>query len=297
MHFRSLLLLLLVSFASLRAQPTVEVARAALMRGDTTAAIAVLDQHLKTQPDDVPVLLLRSVAAEKAGELAAAVYFSSRALEAQEQLNPGIKPFPTTLARHRALFGRLVAAHPTPATAAAPARPAPASSVPKQSSAPPSSMVAPGQPAAAAGALQWAVAAKASSEYRTTNYGANQATGAPNVRAYGDSGNAWAPKTENAGLEWLELSYASPVRATGARVVQNFNPGAIVQIAFIDATGAVAATWQGPDATPYPPRQIGVLEIKLPTAAPAIAKLKLTLDTQRIKGWNAIDAVAILGEP
>jgi hypothetical protein len=291
MHFRSLLLLLLlVSFASLRAQTTIEVARAALARGDTTAAIAVLDQHLKTQPDDVTALLLRSVAAEKAGELPGAIYFSGRALEAQERLNPGIKPFPTTLARHRALFDRLVAAHPAPATAPS----APRSANPPLVAAP--APTPPPSPSPATG-LQWAISAKASSEYRATNYGANQATGAPNVRAHGDSGSAWTPKTEDGGAEWIELTYATPVRATGVRVVQSFNPGAVVKIELIDAAGATSSVWTGPDATAYARGQIGVLEIKFPASAQRVAKVRLTLDTKRVPGWNAIDAVGLTGEP
>ncbi|MBL9189794.1 MAG: hypothetical protein JNK23_20095 [Opitutaceae bacterium] len=282
----------ILATAGLAAQTAPETAQAALARGDHAAAIAALDPHLRAQPDDVPALFLRSVAAERAGDLAAAVLFSGRALETQRRLQPDAKPFAPHLARHRDLFDRLVAAHPAPAsTPAAPRPTAPAPSSRAPSTGPAAS------PGAPASGLQWAVAAKASSEYRATNYGANQAVGAPNVRAYGDSGSAWAPKTENAGAEWIELTYAAPVRATGARVIQSFNPGAIVQIDFIDAAGAVAATWHGPDTATYPAGRIGVLEIKLPAPAPAVTKLKVILDTKRVRGWNAIDAVALLGEP
>ena len=69
---------------------------------------------------------------------------------------------------------------------------------------------------------EWAIQATASSTYNdaqgTASYSANQATGVPNVDRYADDGNAWAPKTEDGGIEWLDLKYPKPVHATEVRV-------------------------------------------------------------------------------
>lgn len=290
MNPRALFLAALLGAVGLAAQTTPEAAQASLARGDHAAAIAALDAHLRTHPDDVPALFLRSVAAERAGDLAGAVLFSGHALTTQRRLQPDAKPFASHLARHRELFDRLVAGHPAPAAPPRTLRSNPTPPVPTPVNGPLPA------PASTAG-LQWAVAAKASSEYRATNYGANQATGAPNVRSHGDSGSAWAPRTDDGGNEWLELTYATPVRATGVRVVQSFNPGAVTKIEVIDATGVVVATWSGPDTTIYAPKTIGSLEAIFPATAQPVAKVKLTLDTKRVPGSNAIDAVALISEP
>jgi hypothetical protein len=60
-------------------------------------------------------------------------------------------------------------------------------------------------------------------------WSANQATGVPNVENYGDNGNAWAPKTPDAGIEWLDLKYPKPVYAEEVRIRESFGPGTIPQ--------------------------------------------------------------------
>jgi len=142
---------------------------------------------------------------------------------------------------------------------------------------------------------QWAISARASSEYRATDYSASQATGEPNVRALGDSPRAWTPKNPDAGEEWLELSYAQPVRATSLRVVQSFQPGAITRIEIFDAAGAATTVWTGPDATVYAKDTIGVLETKFAATAQPVAKVKIVFDTRSVRGWNEIDAVQLVG--
>jgi hypothetical protein len=141
---------------------------------------------------------------------------------------------------------------------------------------------------------QWAVAARASSEYRATDYSAAQATGAPNVSRHGDNARAWAPKTADAGEEWLELTFAEPMRAEGVRVIQSFNPGAIIRIEVSDEAGAATTVWTGPDATVYPRGEIGVLAVTFPPTAQPVVRVKVVLDTRSVSGWNEIDAVELI---
>jgi len=61
---------------------------------------------------------------------------------------------------------------------------------------------------------QWAAAATASSQYGADPWSAMQATGPPDTLAYGDLASAWAPAQQDAGAEWLELRYDTPVIPT-----------------------------------------------------------------------------------
>lgn len=141
---------------------------------------------------------------------------------------------------------------------------------------------------------QWAASARASSEYRATDYSAGQATGAPNVSRHGDNARAWASKAADAGEEWLELTFAEPVRAQGVRVVQSFNPGAIIRIEVSAEAGAATTVWTGPDSTVYPRGEIGVLAVTFPPTAQPVARVKVVLDTKSVSGWNEIDAVELI---
>lgn len=143
-------------------------------------------------------------------------------------------------------------------------------------------------------ASQWATSALASSEYRATEYSAAQATGAPNVSIHGDNARAWASKAADAGEEWLEVAFAAPVRAEGVRVIQSFNPGAIIRIQLAAETGPFATVWNGPDPTVYPRGEIGVLSVTFAPTAQPVVRVKVVLDTKSVSGWNEIDAVELI---
>lgn len=150
---------------------------------------------------------------------------------------------------------------------------------------------------------QWATGAKASSTYAgdganaSAGYHPMRATGAPDVQRAGDASEAWASKTSDAGIEWLELSYAKPVNATELRIRQNDAPGAIVKVELFDAaSGAAHTVFQGPDATAYEPGAIAWLNIKFDKTPYKTQRVKITLATNAVPGWNEIDAVQLVGE-
>ena len=195
---------------------------------------------------------------------------------------------------------RLRAALDAPPRVAATVATPPASSTVTPSPLPPAppqtpAATAPQSPAPAR--VIWATSARASSEYRATDYGANRATGAPDVPRPADHRNAWTPKLPDAGPEWLELTYSAPVSATGIRVVQSFNPGAITAIEVFDDQGAASIVWTGPDLTRYAAGQIGVLETMFARTARPIARVRLSLDSKRVAGANSIDAVGLIPAP
>jgi hypothetical protein len=149
---------------------------------------------------------------------------------------------------------------------------------------------------------QWAVLATASSSYagETKDIGAGyhpmRATGAPDVPMYADEGRAWTAKEADAGIEWLELSYLKAVNATAVRVRQSYGPGAIAKVELFDDAGKAFTVWQGPDNTKYPPSTIAWLETKFDKTTYKTQKVRITLATNLVPGYNEIDAVQLLGE-
>jgi len=142
---------------------------------------------------------------------------------------------------------------------------------------------------------QWAIEVSASSTYNdakgTASFSANQVTGAPNVDKYGDNGSAWAPKTEDAGIEWLDLKYPKPVHATAVRVRESCGSGAVIKIELFDEQGVAHTAWAGNDPT----TDLNYLMVNIPKTPYKTARVKITLATNVIPGWNEIDAVQLVG--
>jgi hypothetical protein len=142
---------------------------------------------------------------------------------------------------------------------------------------------------------QWAKGAKASSSYNdaqgTAGYSASQASGAPNVEGYGSSNSAWSSKTADAGIEWLELEYAKAVHATGVRVRESNGAGAIIKVEVFDEQGAAHTVWTGADST----KGLNFLIVEFPKTTYTTNRVKLTLATNVVPGWSAIDAVQLVG--
>jgi len=113
-------------------------------------------------------------------------------------------------------------------------------------------------------------------------YKAQQATGAPNARGeHMDSPNAWCPAKENAGAEWLALTYEPPVTAASLRIHANYARSAVVRITTLGDDGSETELWSGDPAA------------SVRFADPVtLHRIKLHLDTAKVPGWNEIDAVA-----
>ena len=142
---------------------------------------------------------------------------------------------------------------------------------------------------------QWAIQATASSAYNdaqgAAGFSANQATGAPNVEKYGDNEAAWTAKTPDSGIEWLDLKYPKPVHATEVRVRESNASGAVIKIEFYDEQGIAHAVWQGNDPT----TELNYLMVKFPKTTFKTDRVKVTLATNVVPGWNEIDAVQLVG--
>jgi hypothetical protein len=142
---------------------------------------------------------------------------------------------------------------------------------------------------------QWAIAATASSTYQdaqgTSSWSANQATGAPNVDKYADDGHAWTTKTQDAGIEWLDLKFPRPAHADEVRVRESYGSGAVIKIEVFDEQGSAHTVWAGNDPT----TDLNYLMVKFPKTAFKTDRVKVTLATNVVPGWNEIDAVQLVG--
>jgi hypothetical protein len=141
---------------------------------------------------------------------------------------------------------------------------------------------------------QWAVTAKASSEYGDSTWNAKQATGAPNVNECGDNGLAWASKSPS-GLDWIELTYATPVIPTAINIYQSYNPSQVVEVDLIATDGTTYMAWQGSakQISTCPDLMTITFDEKQEML---VEKVVVIVDQSMLSlGWNEIDAVELVG--
>jgi hypothetical protein len=122
-------------------------------------------------------------------------------------------------------------------------------------------------------------------------WGPEQAAGAPNSEGAGDLPTAWASLQPDGGEQWLETNYAKPVEIAQVRVLENYNPGAIVRIVAILDGGTEIPLWRGEE-----PKLTAPADQKFPVRPGVVAsKVRVVLDTNKVPGWNEIDAVELIG--
>lgn len=126
---------------------------------------------------------------------------------------------------------------------------------------------------------------------RAPDWSAERAIGPPDAHATSDDPNAWASAQGDMGLQWLELGYDPPLRASAVRVFEVCVPGALASLVALDEQGSRHELWAGVDPTGAP----GVLELAFPATSFRVRALLLTLDTNRRAGWSEIDAVELVG--
>ncbi|MBL9128488.1 MAG: hypothetical protein JNL97_12615, partial [Verrucomicrobiales bacterium] len=72
------------------------------------------------------------------------------------------------------------------------------------------------------------------------------------------------------------------------------NPGAIARVELFDVAGAGRTVFQGVDTNIYARSAIGWFVVSFPTTDQPIERVRLTLDSVRVRGWNEIDAVQLV---
>ena len=135
---------------------------------------------------------------------------------------------------------------------------------------------------------QWAVRARASSQYGEMEWSAEQATGPPDTPECVDWPSAWAPSSAGTDPEWLELRYSRPVHATGVVIHETNQGGFVYQVDLIDSDGVYETVWSGEDPTPCP----GAFALTWERTDTLI--LGARIHTQA-PGFEEIDAVELIG--
>jgi hypothetical protein len=124
-------------------------------------------------------------------------------------------------------------------------------------------------------------------------WAAGHATGEPDTLGHGDIQTAWASKGPDMGEVWLELDYDEAVRPEAVRVHETYNPGAVARVESKGADGRWEVLWEG--TAPAPANQSAWFEPRL-SAGTRTRSIRLVLDTNRVAGWNEIDAVELVGD-
>jgi formylglycine-generating enzyme required for sulfatase activity len=122
-------------------------------------------------------------------------------------------------------------------------------------------------------------------------WGPEQATGAPDTKEAGDLPTAWASLEPDAGAEWLEVSFEKSVEIDEVRIRETFNPGAVCKIVAISNDKKEIVLWEGEGNPMKAPADMVVR----PVLGIKSDQIKIYFDTKRVRGWNEIDAVELVG--
>lgn len=126
------------------------------------------------------------------------------------------------------------------------------------------------------------------------SWSTQQVTGAPDTQGAGDISTAWASASQDAGTEWLLMEYARAVMPKEVHVYETYNPGALFKVSIIDDAGNELLAWEGSDPTPVGSGR-GTSRISIPLKVPT-KKVKIYLASDKVPGWNEIDAVGLLSD-
>jgi hypothetical protein len=140
---------------------------------------------------------------------------------------------------------------------------------------------------------QWASFATASTEYGDFDWSSTQATGAPDVDECGDNAKAWASQSPNT-LDWLELTYETPVVPTEINIYQSYNPSQVVEVQGIDLDGYTYTLWSGNVKTVADCPDLMTITIDLQEEI-VINKVVVIVDQSQWGSWDEIDAVELVG--
>ena len=76
------------------------------------------------------------------------------------------------------------------------------------------------------------------------------------------------------------------------RIRESFGSGAVIKVELFDEQGAAHAVWAGNDPT----TNLNYLLVKFEKSAYRTNRVKVTLATNVIPGWNEIDAAQLVGK-
>ncbi len=129
--------------------------------------------------------------------------------------------------------------------------------------------------------------------FKGKNWGTYQMTGEPDTPIGGDLGTAWASKQGNMGDVWVELDYRYSVVPSDVRIHETYNAGAVKQVLAKQPGGQWTVLWEGTAPQGKAPRWF---EPRIDMPRFRTSTIRIVLDTNRVGGWNEIDAVELIGD-
>ncbi|MEA5457409.1 OmpA family protein [Arcicella sp. LKC2W] len=137
-----------------------------------------------------------------------------------------------------------------------------------------------------------------SSEYADANTTkenkAFQALGKPNkLPQFGASVCAWQPMTQESPLEeFLIVGFDTLMPIKQVAIAENFGQGCIIRIEAFDEFDNLKTLWTNKNTPTTEVGRMANLILSKPTPF-RVRGIKIVLNTNRVKGWNQIDAIAI----
>jgi outer membrane protein OmpA-like peptidoglycan-associated protein len=131
--------------------------------------------------------------------------------------------------------------------------------------------------------------------YQSKEYRAVQALGSPNkLPSYGDSYSAWCPATpDNDFDEYIKVGFDTAVAEIQQVIIaENLGQGTVSKIYLFDMAGKEHLVYEN---NASPSAALGrMLNVRLDKATTyKVTAVKLVLNTNRVKGWNQIDAIGV----
>ncbi|MGF1504140.1 MAG: hypothetical protein ACFB51_03235 [Anaerolineae bacterium] len=119
-----------------------------------------------------------------------------------------------------------------------------------------------------------------------------QAAGLPNTTTCGDRPTAWSSGTPG-GTATLTLVFGLPVTPTELRIIETFNPGAVVRVDVLTIGGAATTVYEAaPTSVGECPR---TLSVPVTGVNVVINGAVITIDQSASGGLSQIDAVQLIG--
>jgi len=112
---------------------------------------------------------------------------------------------------------------------------------------------------------------------------------------YGDIQTAWASKTADGKDEFLTIAYDTAQTVNNISIYETFNPGAVTEVSIRNKSNGFWISVYSGEADLHLPKKSRIMEISFPTTQFLVDAVKIAVSSNKVAGWNEIDAVSISG--